>query len=136
MFAVRDAKYHYLLWRPVTTIRAGTPGNSLVTPADFTWNPLVVTAADPSYPAAHSTISEAAATVLTAFFGKAVHLTVTSDALAGVSRSFDNFQSAADEAALSRIYAGQHTSIDLKAGTALGRHVAEFVLEQPFGVGA
>ncbi len=128
VIAFYDAKYHYQLWRPVTAIRAGTPNNPAAHPADPAWNPLAVTAADPSYPAAHSTISAAAATVLSAFFGDHVHFAATSAALAGVTRSFDNFQAAANEATSSRIFAGQHTRIDLNAGLALGRRVANAVL--------
>jgi hypothetical protein len=45
-----------------------------------------------------------------------------------VTRSFGSFQAAADEATLSRSFAGQHTMIDLVAGQQLGRQVAEFVL--------
>lgn len=130
--AFYDAKYHYQLWRPVTAIETGTPGN----PANPNWLPQAGnTAADPSYPAAHSTISEAAATVLSAFFGPDQALTVSSDVLPGVTRSFGSFQAAADEASMSRIFAGQHTSIDVNAGSALGEQVAHFVLEQPFGTG-
>ena len=55
-------------------------------------------------------------------------LTVRSDADPGVTRTFGSFQAAANEATLSRIFAGQHTMIDLVAGQQLGRHVAGFVL--------
>ena len=76
--ALYDAKYHYLVWRPVTAIQLGnTIGNPGIT-GDPTWNPLAVTAADPSYPGAHATISQAAATVLTAFYGDHQQLTVSS----------------------------------------------------------
>jgi membrane-associated phospholipid phosphatase len=123
-----DAKYHYLVWRPVTAIQLGnTIGNPGIV-GDPTWNPLAVTAADPSYPGAHATISQAAATVLSAFYGDHRHLTVSSDGDPGVTRSFGSFQAAANEATLSRIFAGQHTMIDLVAGQQLGRQVAEFVL--------
>jgi membrane-associated phospholipid phosphatase len=126
--AMYDAKYHYLLWRPVTAIQLGnTIGNPGIT-GDPTWNPLAVTAPDPSYPGAHATISEAAATVLAAFYGDHQHLAVTSDGDPGVTRSFDSFQAAANEATLSRLFAGQHTMIDLVAGQHLGHHVAQFVL--------
>jgi hypothetical protein len=128
--AFYDAKYTYQLWRPVTAIRlADTDGNP-ATVANPTWNPLVTTAADPSYPGAHSAISEAAATVLSAFFEPDTHLTVSSDALAGVTRSFNGFQAAADEAGLSRIFAGVHTRLDHVAGQQLGKDVARFVLSQ------
>jgi len=126
--ALYDAKYHYLVWRPVTAIQLGnTIGNPGIT-GDPTWLPLAVTAPDPSYPGAHAAISEAAATVLAAFYRGHQHLAVTSDGDPGVTRSFDSFQAAADEATLSRLFAGQHTMIDLVAGQHLGRQVAQFVL--------
>src|SRR6266851_4829112 len=126
--AMYDAKYHYLVWRPVTAIQLGnTIGNPGIT-GNPTWLPLAVTAADPSYPGAHASISEAAATVLAAFYGDHRQLTVTSDGDPGVTRSFGSFQAAADEATLSRLFAGQHTMIDLVAGQHLGHQVAHFVL--------
>src|SRR5215469_8333080 len=128
--AFYDGKYHYLVWRPVTAIQLGnTIGNPGIV-GDPTWLPLAVTAADPSYPGAHATISEAAATVLRAFYGDDQQLVVTSDGDPGVTRSFDSFQAAANEATLSRLFAGQHTMIDLVAGQQLGRQVARFVLSQ------
>jgi len=45
----------------------------------------------------------------------------------GVLRSFNGFSGAADEASVSRIYAGQHFSFDENAGRHLGRKVARFV---------
>jgi hypothetical protein len=45
-----------------------------------------------------------------------------------VTRTFHSFQAAANEATVSRIFAGQHTIIDLVAGQQLGLHVADFVL--------
>jgi membrane-associated phospholipid phosphatase len=132
-----DAKYTYNRWRPVTAIRAGTPNNSAVNPADPDWLPQPAngaTAADPSYPAAHATESAAAAAVLTAFFGNEP-VTVTTGAAGTSPRSFPNFAAAAAEAGQSRIFAGQHTSIDVNAGSALGAQIAGFVLAQPFGAG-
>ena len=128
--AFYDAKYTYQLWRPVTAIRlADTDGNP-ATIANPNWNPLVPTAADPSYPGAHSAVSEAAAAILSTFFEPDTHLSVASDALPGVTRSFNRFQAAADEAGLSRIFAGVHTRLDHVAGQELGRDVARFVLSQ------
>jgi membrane-associated phospholipid phosphatase len=122
-----DAKYHYQVWRPVTAIRLGdTIGNPGIT-GDPNWTPLAVTAADPSYPGAHSTISQAAATVLAAFYGDRQPLVIT---LGGTTRTFASFQAAANEAGLSRIFAGQHTRLDHEAGQRLGAQVAEFVLDR------
>jgi hypothetical protein len=126
--AFYDAKYHYQLWRPVTAIRlASTTGNP-ATVGNPTWTPLAVTALDPSYPGAHSTISSAGATVLLAFFGNQDQIKVTSDVLPGVVRTFASYNDVATEAGLSRIYAGQHTRIDHEAGLQLGHAVAQFVL--------
>jgi hypothetical protein len=127
--AFYDAKYAYRFWRPVTAIRlADTDGNPGTT-ADPTWLPLAGnTAADPSYPGAHSTISAAGADVLASFFGDSQRFSLTSPALPGVTRSFTTFSGAAEEAGMSRIYSGQHTRLDHVAGVELGRDVAQFVL--------
>src|SRR5229473_7250477 len=103
VIAFYDAKYHYQLWRPVTAIRlAKTVGNPAIV-GDPTWTPLVVTALDPDYPAAHSTISAAGATVLSAFFGNKDQIRATSDVLPGVVASYTSYSDVATEAGLSRI---------------------------------
>ncbi|HEU5374632.1 MAG TPA: vanadium-dependent haloperoxidase [Ktedonobacteraceae bacterium] len=126
--AFYDAKYHYQLWRPITAIRLADIDGNPATIANPNWNALTVTAPDPSYPGAHSAISEAGAVVLTAFFGRHDSFQLTSDVLPGVTRSFNSFAAAAEEAGLSRIYAGQHTRLDHVAGVELGSDVAHFVL--------
>src|SRR2546428_13981307 len=109
--AMYDAKYPYQLWRPITAIRlADTDGNP-ATVGDPTWTPLAVTAADPSYPGAHSTISATGATVLSAFFGNQDQIRVASDVLPGVVRTFASYNDVATETGLRRNYAGQDTPI-------------------------
>ncbi|HEY6988812.1 MAG TPA: vanadium-dependent haloperoxidase [Bryobacteraceae bacterium] len=121
VIAFYDAKYTYKFWRPVTAIRSS---------GDSTWLPETKnTAADPSYPGAHSAISSAAATVLGSFFGSdRFSFQVTSEVFAGVQRSFQSFSAAAEEAGLSRIYAGQHFRFDHNAGQQLGADVAHQAL--------
>jgi membrane-associated phospholipid phosphatase len=127
--AFYDAKYTYRLWRPVTAIRLADSDSNPDTVADPSWLPLAGnTAADPSYPGAHSTISAAGAEVLASFYGDDQSFSVTSPALSGVTRSFGSFTAAAQEAGLSRIFSGQHTRLDHVAGVALGHDVAGFVL--------
>ena len=138
--AFYDAKYHFQVWRPVTAVRlADTDGNPATT-GDPTWTPLAVTAPDPSYPGAHSTVSAAGAMVLSAFFGNRNEIRVSTPALPGVVRAFGSYSDVATEAGLSRIFAGQHTRIDHEAGEQLGRDVARFVLREsgigPAGIGA
>jgi hypothetical protein len=131
VIAFYDAKYTYNFWRPITAIRAAdTDGNPATTP-DPTWLPEVTnTAADPSYPGAHAVISSAAAFVLESFFRTdRVDLEVTSEVLPGVTRHFDSFSAAESEASLSRIFAGVHFRSDEDAGETLGKHVADFVVD-------
>jgi hypothetical protein len=130
VIAFYDAKYTYKFWRPVTAIRnADTAGNPATLP-DPAWLPETKnTAADPSYPGAHAAASSAAAAVLASVLGSdQFNFQVTSEVFAGVERSFSTFSSAAQEATLSRIFAGQHFRFDLTAGQQLGSEVAGFVL--------
>lgn len=131
VIAFYDAKYTYNFWRPVTAIRAaGTDGNP-ETEADPNWLPEVGnTTPDPSYPGAHAVISAAGAEVLTTFFRKnQFNFSVTSEVMPGVERSFTSFEAAADEAILSRIFAGVHFLFDLTTGQRLGSDVADFVVD-------
>jgi PAP2 superfamily len=121
-----EAKYTYQFWRPVTAIETGTANTN----PDPDWLPLTTkTAADPSYPGAHSTISFAGAEVLRFYFGDKFVFDVTSESLQGVTRHFSRFSEAAKEAGLSRIYAGQHFRTDHIAGKGLGRQVGESVVD-------
>ena len=125
-----EAKYTYNFWRPVTAVQlAGTDGNPHTEP-NPTWLPLSTkTAPDPSYPGAHSAISKAGATVLIFYFGDQFTFDVSSESLAGVTRHFTSFSGAAEEAGLSRIYAGQHFRTDHIAGKDLGEQVAQSIDE-------
>ena len=131
VIAFYDAKYTYNFWRPVTAIRAADPKINPETIADSNWLPEVgTTAPDPSYPGAHTVISEAAAEVLRSFFGRDhFDFNVTSEVLPGVDRSFARFSDASEEATLSRIFAGQHFRSDLTTGHRLGHDVADFVVD-------
>jgi hypothetical protein len=150
VIAFYDAKYAYHVWRPVTAIRAAgaaaaaglagdaasgedpaesSSGALVPLAADVDWAPLANTALDPSYPGAHAVVSAAGADVLASFFhDDHDSFAVTSEVLPGVERSFSSFSGAADEAAASRIYAGQHFRFDEVAGERLGRRVADDVL--------
>jgi hypothetical protein len=126
--ALYDAKYADHRWRPITAITAPDQGNPNTT-ADPNWLPLANTANDPSYPGAHATFSQAAATVLEDFFGTDVFSFSLTNPSVGLSRSFASFSQAADEASVSRIFAGQHFRYDEDAGQTLGAQVADFVLD-------
>jgi hypothetical protein len=132
VIAFYDAKYTYNFWRPVTAIRAAdTTGNPDVV-ADPNFLPEVGnTTPDPSYPGAHAVISAAGAEVLISVLSQDhFDFKVTSEVLPGVERSFASFSAAAEEATLSRIFAGVHFRFDLTTGQRLGRDVADFVVDR------
>jgi membrane-associated phospholipid phosphatase len=122
--AMADAKYTYWSWRPITAIRAG--GDSAAPVPD--WSSLLETPNHPSYISGHSSLSGAAATVLTAWFGT-IPFSFASDSLPGVTRSFTSFQQAAEEAAQSRVYGGIHYPFDNVDGLATGRAVGAWTLK-------
>ena len=116
-----EAKYVYHFWRPVTAAELN---------GDPDWLPLTTkTAPDPSYPGAHSAISSAGAEVLRFVFGDKFTFDVTSEVLPGVKRHFTSFSAAAQEAGLSRIYAGQHYRFDHNAGKLQGEQVSKAIHE-------
>jgi hypothetical protein len=131
VIAFYDAKYTYNFWRPVTAIRGADTDNNPDTHADPNWLPEVTnTTPDPSYPGAHAVISEAGATVLNSLLkGHHMDFNVTSEVMPGTVRSFKNFSAAAEEATLSRIFAGVHFRSDLTTGQRLGGQVADFVID-------
>lgn len=126
-----EAKYVYNFWRPVTAIRAADTNDNPETKPDPNWLPLVGnTPPDPSYPGAHAVISGAGAEVLISFLERdSFNLTVSSEVLPGVERSFTSFSAAAEEASMSRVFAGVHFNFDETAGQRMGRRIAEFVFD-------
>jgi membrane-associated phospholipid phosphatase len=128
--ATMDGKYAYNFWRPVTAIRAADTDGNPDTEADPSWTPLMATPNHPSYPAAHSTLSTACATVLASFFGTdAVSFSLSWEGLPGVSRSFDSFSAAAQEAGQARMWAGFHWTFDVATGEALGQAIGTYVVQ-------
>ena len=129
--AVWDGKYTYRFWRPVTAIPlADTDGND-ATEADPAWTPFRPTPLHPEYPSAHASVSGAAATVLTSFFGRhTAFSTTTSTCPAGVVRSYASFHALADEIGDSRIYIGFHFRSSIRHGAKLGRHVGQWTLHR------
>jgi hypothetical protein len=118
-----ECKFRFDVWRPVTAIREVDP----------TWTPLLPTPPFPAYTSGHSSFSGSAAAALAAFFGTdRVPFSTTSDGRPGVSRSFESFSAAAEEAGMSRIYGGIHWSFDNTDGLACGREIGEFVARNHF----
>jgi membrane-associated phospholipid phosphatase len=131
--AAWDAKYAADLWRPITAIREAEADGNPDTQADPTWSPLIATPPFPSYVSGHSTFSGAAAVVLGEIFAAGTPFSTTSEGLPGVLRSFSNFDAAAREAGVSRIYGGIHFDFDNVDGLALGRIVGSIALDARLG---
>jgi hypothetical protein len=126
-----DSKYTYRFWRPVTAIPlADTDGNA-ATEADPAWTPLRPTPLHPEYPSAHACVSNAAAKVLTSFFGgDTAFSTTTSTCPPGVVRSYGSFRALADEIGDSRIYIGFHFRTSVRHGANLGRQVGHWAFNR------
>jgi hypothetical protein len=114
--AIWSSKYQYNLLRPVTYIRRVI---------DPTWTTLLPTPPFPEYVSAHSGQSAAVALTLEALFGNNVpFVDHAHDADGFAPRSFDHIFAAAEEAGISRLYAGIHFQSGNLNGRALGRCVA------------
>lgn len=114
-------KYQYNLVRPITYIRETMGFN--------TWSPYLGTPPHPEYVSAHSSLSAAAATVLQALFGNSGAFTDhTYDYMGLAPRSYNSFSGIADEAGLSRLYAGIHYLPSINAGLLQGKNVANNII--------
>lgn len=110
------AKYHFNLIRPVTFIR-DIKGNG-------DWNSFIGTPAHPEYPSAHSSLSAAAADVLTELFGQPGSFTDhTYNYLGLAPRTYSSYSAIAEEAGISRLYAGIHYLPSIQAGLVQGKKV-------------
>jgi hypothetical protein len=124
-----DSKYFYSAWRPVTAIRLADTDLNPRTSADSQWVPLIVTPPYPEYYSGHQSISRAAEHVLTDFFGKRMGFEGFSEGLPGVVRSWDSFREAADEASLSRIWAGIHFRFSQSDSQKVAERIARYILK-------
>jgi hypothetical protein len=120
-----NAKYAFNLQRPVTYINQNIDAN---------WTSYIVTPNFPTYTSGHSTQSGAAAQALTDMFGtKAfVDTTHTDHGLVPPQspRSFNSFNEAAAEAAVSRLYGGIHYTFDNNNGFASGQCIGQKIQDR------
>ena len=112
-------KFRDPLLRPITAI------NEMIDPK---WQPLLQTPPFPEHTSGHSTISAAAATVLTKRFGENFAFEDTSDLeYIGMKRNFTSFMQAAMEASISRLYGGIHYRTGIEEGTKQGIRIGEYI---------
>ena len=114
-----DEKYRTNYIRPVTVI------NELL---DDTWMPYLQTPPFPEYTSGHSTITAAAAEVLTNVFGDNFAFQDTSDLrYIGMQRHFNSFNEAAAEVSISRVYGGIHYMFSVDTGAEMGKKLGQMI---------
>ena len=118
-------KYAHNVLRPVTYVQGSFDSN---------WVPsLMTTPPFPEYPSGHSVQSSAAASVLNEIFGANTTFTDNTHNDRGWGpRTFPSFNAAANEAALSRLYAGIHFRFGIEGGQVQGKCVAAKALALKF----
>jgi hypothetical protein len=108
-------------------VRPETVINQIIDP---NWQPYIQTPPFPTYVSGHSTISAAAAEVMTEYFDN-ISFTDTSLKEFGIAnREIRSFSDAAKEAGMSRIYGGIHFSFDNTEGYTLGKKIGEKVVQR------
>jgi membrane-associated phospholipid phosphatase len=123
--AAWQTKYALNLLRPVTYVQLVIDSN---------WVPaLMNTPPFPEFPSGHSVQSSSAAAVLASVFGADTAFTDNTHNDRGWGpRTFKSFKAAADEAALSRLYAGIHYRSAVELGKVQGTCVAQKALALKF----
>ncbi|RIA08582.1 PAP2 superfamily protein [Flavobacteriaceae bacterium MAR_2010_72] len=116
-----DEKYRSNLVRPETLINKHIDEN---------WKPILQTPPFPEYTSGHSVVSGAAATALTSIFGDNFAFDDDTEVKYDLPiRSFESFNKAADEAAISRMYGGIHYRTAVEVGVKQGRDLGAYVVE-------
>jgi hypothetical protein len=115
-----DEKYRSEVVRPETYI------GQYIEPQ---WMPIIVTPPFPEYTSGHSCVSGASSTILKEVFGDNTTFTDSTEVQFGLPpRSFKSFDEAAQQAAISRMYAGIHYRPACEVGITQGQAVGKYVL--------
>jgi len=117
-----DEKYRSNLIRPETLI------NKYV---DADWTPILQTPPFPEHTSGHSVVSAASSVIMTHLYGENYQFDDATEVVYGLPvRSFNSFNEAAEEAAISRLYGGIHYMPAIKEGLTQGRNVGRYVIEK------
>lgn len=114
-----EGKYQYRVLRPINFIQENIDKN---------WKPLIATPNHPEFPAAHATLSNAAATALCKVFGEKCSVVDNAYVDIGMkSRSYASIKEVAKEAGYSRLYGGIHYRYSIEQGFLAGEAAARAV---------
>ena len=117
-----DEKFRSNMVRPETVI------NKYI---DADWRPYLQTPPFPEYTCGHSTVSTAAAEVLTHFYGDNFAYTDTSELEFGIAnRSFTSFRQAAEENNWARFYGGIHFHPTCIVSKEYGKKVGYYIISK------
>jgi hypothetical protein len=119
---VWNAKLQYMLWRPVTAIRAA---------GETTWAPFINTPPYPDWPSGLCSVVGATSTALTRLDGS-VDLSIFSPT-ANETRHYGTSGPFQEEAVNARVWSGIHFRFADTAGIDVGTSVANYVLDNYFG---
>jgi hypothetical protein len=112
-----DEKYRSNVVRPETVINQNIDEN---------WKPLLQTPPFPEYTSGHSVASTCSSVILTSVFGENFAYLDNTELPFGLpSRKFKSFKEAANEAAMSRFYAGIHYKAAIENGIIQGKNVGK-----------
>lgn len=117
-----DEKYRSNLIRPETLI------NKVL---DEDWYPVLQTPPFPEYTSGHSVVSGAASVILTNFFGDNIAFNDDTELPYDLPiRSYQSFNHAAEEAAISRMFGGIHYRKAIEEGLKQGRNIGNFIIKK------
>jgi hypothetical protein len=123
-----ETKYHYVLWRPETAIRAGDADGNGRTIGDAGYAPFIATPCFPSYPSAHASASYAGRAILERVWGGGGHsIDLSHPAVAGVVVHYSSLKQLTDDIDDARVFGGIHFRFDQEAGAIQGRRVGQHV---------
>jgi hypothetical protein len=126
-----EAKYSFLLWRPVHAVQRADTDDNLRTAPDVTWNALL-NVNHPEYPSAHSCWTQAVTDTLTYFFGTDKAEFGLDSTVTGSTRQYARFSEVAEEVQDARVWAGIHFRFSTDDGATIGRQVARLVARHHF----
>lgn len=126
-----SGKFLYGLWRPTTAIRGADRDSNPATEADPNFVSLIPTPPYPSYPGNMACIGASSSALYARVWGRDdIPFSVTWTGIApqaDVTRSYNGFRQAADEEAISRIYAGIHFTFDHTASFGVCGNLGNYV---------
>jgi hypothetical protein len=129
------AKYESNYWRPLTAIQQADRDGNDATTADPAWSSLRPAPAYPEYPSGHACLSSAVAQALEELFGEGdldMNIQSLTPEVAGTTRHYDTADAWVDGVVDARIFLGIHFRDAMDDARALGRGVADHVVDRWF----